>query len=153
MLKKKGDEKMEELKERSFIEEINRNMKETNEWIKDLQTMKLKLELYNKRFDQMEEYIENIDKGEKLHFEYIVNKLNKMEQKLTADINDLFRSFSIGTTKETEISEDKIKDKLPTRKIELSQINSFNDYDRIILKNLESRISILEEETQKYDIN
>lgn len=28
-----------------------------------------------------------------------------------------------------------------------------SDYDKIILKNLESRISILEEETQKYEIN
>ena len=33
------------------------------------------------------------------------------------------------------------------------QKRELTDYDKIILKNLESRISILEEETQKYEIN
>ena len=40
--------------------------------------------------------------------------------------------------------------KIEEEKTEISMINGLNDYDKIILKNLESRISILEEESQKY---
>lgn len=39
---------------------------------------------------------------------------------------------------------------IQTENIEKRELS---DYDKIILKNLESRISILEEETQKYEIN
>ena len=40
--------------------------------------------------------------------------------------------------------------KIEEEKTGISIINGLNDYDKIILKNLESRISILEEESQKY---
>lgn len=37
--------------------------------------------------------------------------------------------------------------------IGISKMSNLNDYDKIILRNLESRITILEEETQKYEVN
>ena len=40
--------------------------------------------------------------------------------------------------------------KIEEEKTGISIINGLNHYDKIILKNLESRISILEEESQKY---
>ena len=48
-----------------------------------------------------------------------------------------------------------IKNKIASNKIQNEKIEKreLSDYDKIILKNLESRISILEEETQKYEVN
>ena len=36
---------------------------------------------------------------------------------------------------------------------EIDKINGINDYNKIILRNLESRICILEEEREKYNTN
>ena len=48
-----------------------------------------------------------------------------------------------------------IKNKVGSNNMKFEKIEKreLSDYDKIILKNLESRISILEEETQKYEIN
>lgn len=48
-----------------------------------------------------------------------------------------------------------IKNKVSSNNMKFEKIEKreLSDYDKIILKNLESRISILEEETQKYEIN
>ena len=107
---------------------------------------------------------------EKLHFEYITNKFNRMEQridsnfkyldekidntknKLVTDISDSLERFSITTTKLIDNIEKKIDTEVRERKLEISKLNGFNDYDKIILNNLESRISILEEENEKYVI-
>ena len=139
------------------------------------------LKIYNERFskiekkleniDKIEEKLDNIDKIEKLHFEYITNKFNRIEQKidsnfkyldekidntkdkLVSNITDLIENFSINASKLIDNVENKIKNEVRERKIEISKVKGLNDYDRIILKNLESRISILEEESQKYQIN
>lgn len=49
--------------------------------------------------------------------------------------------------------ESKIKSEMEERKTEISKIKGLNEYDKLVLKNVESRISILEEESQNYTIN
>ena len=49
--------------------------------------------------------------------------------------------------------DNKIEKEKDERVMEIAKIEGINDYDKIILKNLEGRICILEEETEKYIVN
>lgn len=115
--------------------------------------------------------LDNLDKVKKLHFEYTTNKFNRIEQKidsnfkyldekidntknkLASEITDIFESFSVATTKSIKNLENKMDNEKNERIMEISKMRNLNDYDRIILKNLESRITILEEESQNYEVN
>ena len=109
------------------------------------------------KLDKISKNLDDLSRTEKLHFEYITNKFNRMEQKidsnfkyldekidntknkLVSEVTDEFESFSMATTKFI-------------KNIEIDNIKGMDDYNKIILRNLESRISILEEETEKYTI-
>ena len=66
---------------------------------------------------------------------------------------EIFESFSIATAKSIKNIENKIDNEKNERILEIDKIKGLNDYNKIILKNLESRITILEEESEKYNIN
>lgn len=150
---------------------------EIKEEIKNLDNMELMKAIYKEIIETKEaiknidKKIDNLDKIEKLHFEYITNKFNRIEQKidsnfkyleekidntknkLVSETTDIFESFSVATTKSIKNLENKMDNEKNERIMEISKMRSLNDYDRIILKNLESRITILEEESQNYEVN
>ena len=70
-----------------------------------------------------------------------------------SETTDILENFSVATTKSINNLENKIDNEENERIMEISKMRSLNDYDRIILKNLESRITILEEESQNYEVN
>ena len=137
-----------------------------------------KLEEHDKRFESLEHKTEKISKNlddlsrtEKLHFEYTSNKFNRLEQKidsnfkyldekidntknkLISETSDVLETFSISATKSIKNIENKIDNEKNERVLQIDQIRGMNDYNKIILRNLESRICILEEESEKYNIN
>lgn len=150
---------------------------EIKEEIKNLDNMELVKAIYKEIIETKEavknidKKIDNLDKIEKQHFEYTTNKFNRIEQKidsnfkyidekinntknkLVSETKDIFESFSVATTKSIKNLENKMDNEKNERIMEISKMRSLNDYDRIILKNLESRITILEEESQHYEVN
>ena len=137
-----------------------------------------KLEEHDKRFegleikmDKMFKNLEDLSKIEKLHFEYTSNKFNRIEQKvdsnfryvdekidntknkLVSEATEVLESFSIAATKSIKNIESKIDNEKNERALQIDQIKGMNDYNKIILRNLESRICILEEESEKYNSN
>lgn len=150
---------------------------EIKEEIKNLDNTELIKAIYKEIIEtkeavkKIDKKLDNLDKVEKLHFEYTTNKFNRIEQKidsnfkyldekidntknkLLSEITDIFESFSVVTTKSIKNLENKMDNEKNERIMEISKMRSLNDYDRIILKNLESRITILEEESQNYEVN
>ena len=150
---------------------------EIKEEIKNLDNTELIKAIYKEIIEtkeavkKIDKKLDNLDKVEKLHFEYTTNKFNRIEQKidsnfkyldekidntknkLISEITDIFESFSVVTTKSIKNLENKMDNEKNERIMEISKMRSLNDYDRIILKNLESRITILEEESQNYEVN
>lgn len=153
---------------------MNQKIKEE---IKNLDNIELIKTIYKEIIETKEavknidKKLDNLDKVKKLHFEYTTNKFNRIEQKidsnfkyldekidntknkLASEITDIFESFSVATTKSIKNLENKMDNEKNERIMEISKMRSLNDYDRIILKNLESRITILEEESQNYEVN
>ena len=63
---------------------------------------------------------------------------------------EIFDKITCKAIKNIENKKDNEKEE---RKYVIENIKNLSDYDRIVLKNLESRISILEEESEKYATN
>ena len=94
---------------------------------------------HNLKIDKLIENLNVSDKVEKLHFEYVRNKFKRLEQKVDSNFKEL--NDKINNIRDIIIKLDNIKFK------------GINDYERIVLNDLESRISILEEETETYKLD
>ena len=94
---------------------------------------------HNLKIDKLIENLNVSDKVEKLHFEYVRNKFERLERKVDSNFREL---------------NDKIKD-MRDIIIKFDNLNfkGINDYERIVINDLESRISILEEESETYKLN
>ena len=110
-----------------LLGEIYQELKCINNDMQNFKDIKIRLKEYDFKFEQIQ------------------NILEKVMHALTEN-NRQFEKFEI---KKDDDSIQKRNEKQEKKAI----IPEFNDYDKIILKNLESRICILEEETQKYTIN
>ena len=86
------------------------------------------------------------------NFKYLDEKIDNTKNKLVSEATDVFESFSMAATKSIKNIENKIDNEKHERIIEIGNIKGMDDYNKIILRNLESRISILEEENEKYTI-
>lgn len=157
---------------------LDEHSKTLSEHTKILNKNTKKLEEHDERFATLEnktdkicKNLEDLGKTEKLHFEYTTNKFNRIEQKndtnfkyldekidttknnLISETTDILETFSLATTKSIKNIENKIDNEKNERILDIGQIKGLNDYNKIILRNLESRISILEEESEKYNLN
>ena len=130
-----------------------------------------RFEILENKMDKMSKNLDDLSRNEKSHFEYISNKFNRLEQKvdsnfkyldekidntknkLVSETTEVLESFSIAATKSIKNIESKIDNEKNERVLQIDQIKGMNDYNKIILRNLESRICILEEESEKYNIN
>ena len=127
-------------------------------------------ESLEQKTDKISKSLDDLSRTEKLHFEYTSNKFNRLEQKidsnfkyldekidntknkLVSETSDILESFSIAATKSIKNIENKINNEKNERVSQIDQIRGMNDYNKIILRNLESRICILEEESEKYKL-
>lgn len=142
---------------------------------KDVGEIKKEVVLINKelgrhieRLDSIENKFDKLDKTEKSHFEYISNKFDRIEKnqksnfeylddkietsknKMISSITEVFETFSNAASKTIENVENKIINEEAERKFEIDRLKNLDEYDKIVLRNLESRISILEEESEQY---
>lgn len=109
-------------------------MKNEEELLKEINNIKQCVKDMSEQLNQQEKRIENLIRTEKLHCNYSCNEFpNKITSKLI------------------ENTENKIKTESEERKYQIDKLNSLTEYEKIILKNLESRIAILEEETEIYN--
>jgi len=172
-------EKIDELAD--TVNKMEKDFKEMKKDIKEIKTTldkhseKLeehdkKLESLDNKTDKIFKNLDDLSRTEKLHFEYTTNKFSRLDQKLdsnfkyldekmdntknklVSEATDVFESFSIATTKSIKNIENKIDNEKHERIIEIGNIKGMDDYNKIILRNLESRISILEEESEKYTV-
>lgn len=159
-------------------QDINKTEKKVDKLSDKVDELTDKVEEHDKRFESLEQKTDKISKSlddlsrtEKLHFEYTSNKFNRIEQKidsnfkyleekidntknkLVSETSDILESFSIAATKSIKNIENKIDNEKNERVLQIDQIRGMNDYNKIILRNLESRICILEEESEKYNLN
>ena len=104
------------------------------------------MEYITNKFNRIEQKIDS-------NFKYLDEKVDNTKNKLASEIIEIFESFSIATAKSIKNIENKIDNEKNERILEIDKIKGLNDYNKIILKNLESRITILEEESEKYNIN
>lgn len=157
---------------------LDEHSKTLSEHTKILNKHTKKLEEHDERFATLEnktdkicKNLDDLGKTEKLHFEYTTNKFNRIEQKidtnfkyldekidttknnLISETADILETFSLATTKSIKNIENKIENEKKERVLDIGQIKGLNDYNKIILRNLESRISILEEESEKYNLD
>ena len=143
----------------STLGKIGESIEYLKEKVSKLETtidgLKSDYEKLNKTEIQYFEYISSkVDRIEQKHetnFEYLNNKIDSESSKMISDITEIYQTFSDVASKTVENVENKIDNEELTRKYEIDRLKNLNDYDKIILKNLESRISILEEETQSYN--
>ena len=168
----KTDEKLEKLSEK--VDKLNDKVDEHDKRFESLGNKTDKLsenfESLEQKTDKISKSLDDLSRTEKLHFEYTTNKFSRLDQKLdsnfkyldekinntknklVSEATDIFESFSIATTKSIKNIENKIDNEKHERIIEIGNIKGMDDYNKIILRNLESRISILEEESEKYTV-
>lgn len=82
--------------------------------------------------------------------EQLNKELYKIKEKIISDVTEVIENTFKVTYQSIENDENKLQDEAKERQCQIDRLNNITEYDKIILKNLESRISILEEETQNY---
>lgn len=84
-----------------------------------------------------------------------INKLNTdiclIKEKIEYLYINIIGNNAQKKSKDNKDNENKMSNELKERLSQIGKLNDISEYDKIILKNLESRISILEEETQNYN--
>lgn len=138
------------MEEKNMIKEIYNKMN----IISEIENKTNKIEAICEKIDKIgKDYLEYVCK----RFEQIDNKIdsnfyylnNKIMNNFTDDV-EIFDKITCKAIKNIENKKDNEKEE---RKYVIENIKNLSDYDRIVLKNLESRISILEEESEKYATN
>ena len=82
------------------------------------------------------------------------SEIAELLENIYYELKDIRAEIKKSNTKHTNIDEARIMEReMNNKKERKSEEPELNDYNKIILKNLESRICILEEETQKYKTN
>ena len=77
-------------------------------------------------------------------------KIDNTKNTLVAEIVEELNNFSVTTTRLINKLENKIENEIKARKEDVSKVKDFN---RIIVNDIRSRVSILEEENEKYNLN
>ena len=140
----KEDLKMEELDGVELLKLIYEELKST------------RIEL-NEKIDKVyNELNEKIDKvynelNEKIDRVYneLNEKIDNTKDTLVFEIAEELKSITDMTSKSINNLEKKLDNEIEDRKVDVSKVKDFN---RIILNDIRSRVSILEEETEKYNL-
>lgn len=135
---------------------------------KMLNKLDKRMDGFDNRMDRFDQRMDEFEKREKSHFEHTSNQFERLEKKMDSNFQYLdnkiettknqiisevveeFDRFSKATTKLIDNAENKIKNEAKERSYEIDKLKNITEYDKIVLRNLESRISILEEEAQEY---
>lgn len=134
-------------------------MKEVNLKIEELNGMELLKLIYeevkntrtelNEKIDavynELNEKIEQLDEKVK----QLDEKIDNTKDTLVAEIAEELNNFSAMTEERIDNLNKKIENEIEDRKVDVCKVKDFN---RIILNDIRGRVSILEEETEKYNL-
>jgi len=126
--------KTEELNSIELIKLIYQEVKNTREEL-------------NEKIDTRFKYL---DKKIDAKFKYLDEKINNTKNSLVAEIAEEFKNFYEMTERRINNLENKIDIEIEDRKEDVSKVKEFN---RMILNDIRGRVSILEEESEKYNLN
>lgn len=140
---KEENKNIEELNEMVLLKLIYEIVKENSENIKKLE----------EKFKYLDEKIDTVYKelNEKIDTVYkeLNEKFNSEKNTLVKEIAEEFKNITTITTENINRVEKKIDNEIEDRKIEFCKVKDFN---KIIINDIRSRVSILEEETEKYNL-
>ena len=136
--------KVEELGVMELLKLIYEEIKNVREELNE------KIDAVHKELDKKidavyKELNEKID----IKFNYLDKKIDNTENTLVKDISEEFKTFYEVGQKRINNLEEKIDSEIEDRKIDVSKIKEFN---RIIISDIRGRVSILEEESEKYNL-
>lgn len=127
-------------------------MKEENLKIEELNGMELLKLIYEEIKNVRKELnakIETIHKELSEKIECLDEKIDNTKNTLVMEIAEELKSITDMTSKSINNLEKKLDNEIEDRKVDISKVKDFN---RIILNDIRSRVSILEEETEKYNL-
>ncbi len=116
--------------------------------IEELNAMEL-LKLIYEEVKENREEIKDVRKELNDKFNYLDEKIDNTQNALVKEISEEFKTFYEISEKRTNNLEEKINSEIEDRKIDVSKIKEFN---RIIINDIRSRVGILEEESEKYNL-
>ena len=116
--------------------------------IEELNGMELLKLIYEEVKNNREE-IQSVKKELNEKFNYLDKKIDNKINSLVAEISEEFKTFYEVSEKRIINLEEKIDSEIEDRKVDISKIKEFN---RIIINDIRGRVSILEEETEKYNL-
>lgn len=132
-------------------------MKEENKKIEELNGMELLKLIYGELQNIRKEFNEKIDTvykelNKKIDnvYEELNKKIDNTKSTLVIEIAEELKNISAITSESINNLEKKIDNEIEDRKLDVSKVKDFN---RIILNDIRSRVSILEEESEKYNPN
>lgn len=109
------------------------------------------------RFDKFERYtcneFQRLEKKIDFNFKYLDKKIDSTKEKIISATIDEMERFSNAASRLINNVDSKLQTETKERIFEIEKLNNVTEYDKIVLKNLESRVSILEEESQRYNEN
>lgn len=98
----------------------------------------------------VENKLEELDQKIDINFKYTNGEIENIKDKIVYEVSDVLKKFLKINCNSIKNVGNEILEESKERQKHIERLNNLTDYDKIILKNLESRISILEEETQDY---
>lgn len=138
----------------SMLEEVLRTVKGLEKNIEKLEKRMVRLE---KRMDKHERYtcseFQRLEKKIDSNFKYLDNKIDSTKEKIISATIDEIERFSNTASRLINNVDSKLQTETKDRIFEIEKLNNITEYDKIVLKNLESRVTILEEESQRYNDN
>ena len=143
------------------LEEKINKIDKLEEKVSKIDSMEIELKKLNKKLDDYIEVEKNhykstcnefdrINKKIDSNFVYLDKKIDNTKDKIVTEMIDVLESFSVNISNSIENVDSKIDTESKERQYQIERLNNLTEYDKIVLKNLDSRISILEEESQDY---
>lgn len=133
----KEEIKIEELSGIELLKLIYEEVKNNREEIK--KELNEKIDMAHK---ELNERIDTV-------YKELNEKIDNTKNTLVKEISEEFKTFYEVSEKTTNNLNKKIEDEIEDRKVDFSKIKEFN---KIIINDVRSRVSILEEESEKYNL-
>lgn len=145
----------------SILEEILKTVKGLEKRMdsieKRMDKIEKRMDKLESRFDKFERYtcneFQRLEKKIDFNFKYLDKKIDSTKEKIISATIDEMERFSNAASRLINNVDSKLQTETKERIFEIEKLNNVTEYDKIVLKNLESRVSILEEESQRYNEN
>ena len=141
----------------SILEEILKTVKGLEKRMdsieKRMDKIESRMDKIEKRMDKLESRFDKFERYTCNEFQRLEKKIDSTKEKIISATIDEMERFSNAASRLINNVDSKLQTETKERIFEIEKLNNVTEYDKIVLKNLESRVSILEEESQRYNEN